>query len=132
MIIWFIQTLLIRRAKDTSNVMPKKKILKAHTDVPPNPIVAKKGDRGSVLKYDSRAEWRGWLQCSLDDGQIGWISESYLEIHETRVTFKKDYNAIEIQVQVGEDVEILREDNGWAWIRRSDDVEGWIPCQCFL
>lgn len=111
--------------------MPKKKILKPHVDIPPNPIVAKKGARGSIIQYDPRPEWKGWIQCSLDDGQTGWISDSYLEIQGSRITFKKDYNAIEIQVQAGEDVEILREDNGWAWIRRADGVEGWIPAQCY-
>lgn len=111
--------------------MSMKKILKPHTDVPPNPIVAKKGDQGTIIQYDSRPEWKGWIQCSLDDGQTGWISNSYLRIEAKRVTFTSDYNALEIQVETGENVEILREDNGWAWIRKTNGIEGWIPCQCY-
>ncbi len=111
--------------------MEFKKILKDHVDTPTNPIVAKTGDRGIIVKYDPRPEWKGWIQCTLDDGQIGWVSDSHLEIKDSRVTFIKDYNAFEIHVHVGETVEVLREDNGWAWIRKPDGSEGWIPCQCY-
>lgn len=108
-----------------------KTITKDHLDIAPEPIAARKNEKVTILKYDSRPEWKGWIQCSLENGKVGWISESYLEINGVEAVFNKDYDAREIEVRVGEPVEFLREDNGRSWIRTVDGREGWVPSQCY-
>lgn len=108
-----------------------KKTIRDHLEIPSCPIIAKKGHQGTIIEFDGRPEWKGWLQCKLDDGQIGWVSQSFLKITGNRLEFIRDYTAVEIEVRIGEVLEILREDNGWAWVRKENGTEGWVPAQCY-
>lgn len=104
-------------------------ITKDHLDLAPDPVKAVRGDRVTILQHESRPEWKGWIRCSLAGGKAGWISESYLDMDGARAVLNQDYDAREVEVRVGERIELLREDHGWTWIRRVDGREGWIPSQ---
>jgi len=41
----------------------------------------------------------------------------------------KDYDGREVPLTVGEDVEVLEVDSGWAWVRKNDETEGWVPLE---
>jgi len=30
---------------------------------------------------------------------------------------------------IGEEVEVLEVDSGWAWVRKDDGTEGWVPLE---
>ena len=106
-----------------------KRITKDYLELTPDPIRVPRGERVTILKWETTPEWKGWIQCRTSDGKVGWISESYLAISGDSAVLNKDYDAVDVLVRVGDLVEVLRTDNGWSWIKKADGVEGWIPTQ---
>ncbi|MEE8631857.1 MAG: SH3 domain-containing protein, partial [Candidatus Bathyarchaeia archaeon] len=43
--------------------------------------------------------------------------------------FLQDYNARELTVDEGQEVIVLNEESGWAWVRTPLGDEGWIPLE---
>lgn len=39
----------------------------------------------------------------------------------------RDYDAREVAVEPFEVVTVLKEVRGWAWVKKTDGSEGWIP-----
>lgn len=107
--------------------MPR--VRKAYEIVYPNAIKLRQGAEVHVLRRESKPEWRGWLWCEARDGQSGWISETHLDIRGDRATLKVDYDAREVSLLEGETVEILKEENGWSWVKKADASEGWVPSE---
>ncbi len=42
-------------------------------------------------------------------------------------TAARDYAAVELTCAAGESVVLLWQSHGWAWCRRGDGREGWLP-----
>ncbi len=109
----------------------KRTVTKSHTEFPADPIVAAKDDSGSIISRETEPEWKGWIKCRMDDGQMGWISETYMNVNGDKFSLKADYSGQEIRVESAETVTILQENNGWRWIRKESGAEGWVPNSCF-
>jgi len=109
--------------------MAKSKINKSYTTRFTNPIILKKGENVKVGKRDS--EWVGWIWCITEDGNEGWAPENILDINQTEAVVVSDYNATELSVVVGEELEMYHRESGWVWCRRSNGDEGWVPLECF-
>lgn len=72
----------------------------------------------------------GWVWCTARDGRSGWTPEKWL-VHEGsgwRVT--RDFDAIELTVVPGEELELAFEESGFYWATRNDGESGWVPCEC--
>jgi uncharacterized protein YgiM (DUF1202 family) len=105
------------------------KVIKNHKSEFHVPMVAKKGE--IVEGQERETEWKGWLWCRNSSGVHGWVPKTYLESSSKTGNFQflKDYNARELTVNEGQEVIVLDEESGWAWVRTPLGDEGWIPLE---
>jgi len=92
-----------------------------------NPLKFKK-DEALVVTYPSD-EWPGWIWCLNNDGKSGWAPESYLEISGDSAVARRDYDATELTVRMGDRLTVLDEESGWCWCEFGDDEKGWVPIE---
>jgi len=107
--------------------MPRCRVIQRYQTEYTDPIVVSKGE---VLTLGGRdTQWVGWIWCWNGAGKGGWVAERYLELAEATGTMLRDYDAHELNVNTGEELEILDEESGWLWCRNSAQHEGWIPAE---
>ena len=90
-----------------------------------NPLILSKGD--IVKTGDEDDEFPGWIWCTTSDKNSGWIPKAYLEINNNSSVLKKDYNATELNVDIGQILKVFFEDAGWAWCEAENNLKGWVP-----
>ncbi|MCB0356820.1 MAG: GNAT family N-acetyltransferase [Bdellovibrionales bacterium] len=95
----------------------------------PNPLNLKAGDQIQLFEKDVPKKWLGWNWCKDSTGKEGWISETYFDRSEDKGVLVKDYTAKEISVTNGEKVDLIFEDCGWAWCKKENGDQGWLPTE---
>ena len=104
----------------------KNRVTTPHTSAYPNPISFAAGD--SLLLGVRDDEYPGWIRATTADGNEGWAPEQAIELTADGSGIARgDYTARELDIELGEVVEVIREFNRWVWARTSDGREGWIP-----
>ena len=88
-----------------------------------------KGMPIEVLESDK--ENLHWKKCRLADGTEGWVPETAIEETSTGWQTTQDYSALEMDVEIGEEVTVFEEVFGWAWAEKDDHSHGWIPVECY-
>ena len=112
------------------DLTPKeRRVIANYEVVHQNAICVTRGTRVVVTERKTKPEWLGWIWCESEDGQTGWISKSYLDIQGHQAVLTHDYDAREVEVSAGELVNVLKEEHGWAWIKKQSGSEGWIPTE---
>ncbi|MFW9787163.1 MAG: SH3 domain-containing protein [Candidatus Thorarchaeota archaeon] len=103
------------------------KVTKNHKSESQVPLVATKGEVVEGLERET--EWEGWLWCRNGSGIHGWVPRNYLDSapESGRFQFVQDYNSRELTIDAGQEVIVLDEESGWAWVRTTLGEEGWIP-----
>ena len=99
-------------------------------------LVARRGDRLSFERKPT--EYAGWIWCTAVGGTAaegapayaGWVPEAWVRIEGSTCVLLRDYDAMELPLDVGEDVVINLRESGWAWVRNSRGREGWVPLEC--
>lgn len=101
-------------------------IKEAHTSSYPNPISFEKGEAVALGAADT--EFPGWVWTRTNDGNEGWAPLAYLEVTGFQEAVAKQcYCAVELSVEPGEGVEVIKELNGWAWCANEAGEYGWLP-----
>lgn len=101
------------------------RVIREHTTSFDYNIDFKKGDTVKVGKEDS--EMPGWFWCENQDGVWSWIPVEYLDIVDSMGTLTKDYDTLELSVEVGEVLEHITQVKYWILCRRSNGSKGWVP-----
>jgi len=85
--------------------------------------------RGDIVRCEQRdSEWPGWLWCDDGRGRGGWVPESWVQRDAAdRCTLLRDYCAAELTVSIGDVLEVLFTESGWAWARGAHGGTGWVP-----
>ena len=92
----------------------------------PNPIKIPAGATVTVERRDGR--FTRWLWCRATDGRAGWVPETLLSATEPGpATVVEAYEATELPLAAGDEVELLQSFDGFAWGRRADGRAGWFP-----
>lgn len=87
--------------------------------------------RGQRLAFEQReSEFAGWLWCTDDAGTGAWVPESWVRIEGPACVLLRDYDAVELSIQVGEILESTLEESGWAWVSKENGQRGWVPLAC--
>jgi SH3-like domain-containing protein len=94
----------------------------------PNPIRGRTGQSVTVVRRDS--EYPEWVWCIGPDGREGWVPLIVLQINEEDAVLVRDYDARELSVNAGDDVEVHEEIGGWMRVSSADGHTGWIPAHC--
>jgi uncharacterized protein YgiM (DUF1202 family) len=89
------------------------------------PLFFKKNEEVSIGEKDS--EWSGWVWCTNKDKDSRWVPENYVEISGNIGKIKRDYNARELSVRVGEILTIEEEEAEWFWVTNQQGESGWVP-----
>lgn len=94
----------------------------AYTD----PIKLAVGESVQLAHEDQ--QWSGWIWCKTRLGQNGWAPKQiFLPAEEGLYAVVEDFDATELDVELGQHVEVIFELNGWAWCRAAGRGDGWGP-----
>ena len=107
-----------------------KKSKKQHRKYYDDPIVVTAGDR--VDWQPKESEWAGWVWCIHPiSKKEGWVPENCLKIIESRADVLKDYSAVELNAELDEEFQIIKEESGWYWCQNIQGQQGWLPTELF-
>jgi len=83
--------------------LKKYQVTKEYKSPYPRPIIFNIGDIVRIGKeFTDDPDWNDWIWCEKTDNINAWVPKQYLNILEKQGTFKRDYNAMELSVSVGE------------------------------
>ena len=94
----------------------------------PHPTIFQKGD--SVIigeEFTENPEWKNWIWCEGTNNRKAWVPKQYLVLRGKKGTFKREYNAMELSVSVGDRLFVYEILNGFALAEKTDGVSGWVP-----
>ncbi len=107
--------------------MKRRVVLEKHTASYADSIEVAKG---AVVSPTGREDlWDGhrWLWAVAEDGREGWVPDDLIAETDDGTVASRDFSAIELTCAAGETVESLWQTHGWAWCRKGDGSEGWLP-----
>ena len=96
-----------------------------HDPADPEPLMLRAGQR---VRYERReSEWEGWLWCTSESGETGWVPEAWLTLRGPFAVAQRDYCARELTVRRGTVVSGSLIECGWLWATTDAGVSGWVP-----
>ena len=100
-------------------------ITTTHTSQYPDPICFAAGEAVQVGRSDP--QYPGWLWCRASSGKEGWVHHSFLAAQQGTTTSTHAYTARELTVAGGERGTLIRDLDGWVYVRLETGEEGWVP-----
>lgn len=107
--------------------MKPRAVLKHHAASYADPIAVGKGDLLTLTGREDVWDGNRWLWAVAEDGREGWIPDDLVTETGEGPVASRDYSAIELTCSAGDAVEVILESHGWAWCRKGDGSEGWLP-----
>ena len=103
------------------------RVITPHQSTDPDPLIVGRGD---CLGFERRETvWPGWIWCTTDSGKSAWVPENWVEIEGDSCVMKRDYDATELSLEVGETVTVEFEESSWAWVTKQSGESGWVPLE---
>ena len=102
-------------------------VLEAHDATYANPIAVAKGARLVLTGREDVWEGHRWLWAVAEAGGEGWIPDDLVIETDDGPVASRDFSALELTCSAGEAVALIRQSHGWAWCRKDDGSEGWLP-----
>jgi hypothetical protein len=105
-------------------------VIKEHKSNYPNPVEFKANDILEIGREDE--EYPGWIRVKSPDGNEGWAPMGHIEILNDSIQgiAKANYCARELDVKVGEKLQIENTLCGWHYATNSRSESGWVPQEC--
>ena len=104
------------------------RVTEEYTSPYPNPIIFQNGDMVKIGdEFTENPEWENWIWCEGTDNRKAWVPKQNLDIHGDMGKFRREYNAMELSVSVGEKLSVHEILNGFALAEKEDGVVGWVP-----
>ena len=104
------------------------RVVKDYKSPYPKPIVFQKGERVKIGKeFKEDPDWQNWIWCEGKNGKKAWVPEEYLNVDGRNGMFNREYNAMELSVQVGETLTVCEIVNGFGMSEKPDGTRGWVP-----
>jgi SH3-like domain-containing protein len=94
----------------------------------PDPISVRAGQAVEACHRDE--EYPGWRWCRGVDGKEGWVPEQLLVLEGQQARLLRDYSAVELAAQPGDELEVIEEMAGWTRATDSNGRVGWLPTRC--
>ncbi len=102
--------------------------IKNHRSESDEVLIASTGDE---LSFERRETiYQGWIWCTDLNGIQAWVPETYVSISGDSCRMIRDYISRELDIDVGDKVEVLEIESSWAWVLDRHDKFGWIPMEC--
>ena len=94
----------------------------------PDSITFRKDEKVAIgQEFKDDPEWEGWIWCIGCDAKQAWVPKQYLNFDGATGTFKRDYDAKELSVKVGERVVVHDIVNGFGMAEKANGQRGWVP-----
>ncbi len=105
------------------------RVVKAHR---PQDIIEWQVVSGEEVRYEKRpTSYPGWLWCTNHEGLSAWAPESWATIISSEFCrFTRNYNALELAVEIGQKVEGAIVESGWVLVVDANKKSGWVPLEC--
>ena len=103
-------------------------VVKEHRPDPGDVLTVFAGDELDFVRKETT--FKGWLWCTDHKGVHAWVPEAYVAIDGTTCRMLRDYNSRELTAAVGDCVEVLETESGWAWVLDRACERGWLPLEC--
>ena len=85
-------------------------------------------DEGDLVKGEKRETiYTGWLWCINDKNKGVWIPKNYLQRIGNKFQLIRDYTSLELNINIGEEVEFIKAESGWIFVETAAGEKGWIP-----
>lgn len=94
-----------------------------------DPIAVAAGDQVTV-DTDRYTDIEGWVWCTAMDGRGGWTPKKWLVRSSADWIVNRDFNAIELTVEEGDELELISQESDFFWVRNSNGDLGWVPTEC--
>jgi SH3-like domain-containing protein len=94
----------------------------------PAPIRLSAGQVVRVGRADE--EYPDWRWCAGPDGTEGWVPCALLALRGDDAVVERDYDATELAVHAGEEVQLEEEISGWSRVTSARGDSGWVPSRC--
>jgi hypothetical protein len=105
-------------------------VRKNHQSTDPDSLSVKAGD---ILQGEKKpTKWPNWLWCHDKNNVYSWVPKTFLKAIDAKPGYYKvvkDYVAKELTVKAGDELTILFEDCDWAFARKQNGEEGWVPLE---
>jgi hypothetical protein len=103
-------------------------VIKDYKSPYPDPIVFQKGEKVEVCQeFKEDPDWKNWIWCEGKDDKKAWVPKQYLNVDGRNGIFNRDYDAMELSVQVGEILVVYEIVNGFGMSEKPDGTKGWVP-----
>lgn len=93
-----------------------------------NPIAVTAEDP-VVPDFEKRTDIEGWVWCTAKDNRSGWVPRNWLAQVDDIWRVNRLFNAIELTVVPGEQLDVAFEESGFFWAAKQNDEVGWVPCE---
>lgn len=103
-------------------------VIKDYKSPYPDPIVFQKGEKVKVCQeFKEDPDWENWIWCEGKNDKKAWVPKQYLNVDGRNGIFNRDYNAMELSVQIGEILVVYEIVNDFGMSERPDGTKGWVP-----
>ena len=103
-------------------------VIKDYLSPYPDSLSFNRGDTVKVgNEYDGDSDWLGWVWCEGTNGVQAWMPINHLQISGKKGILKRDYNARELSVSTGEELEICEIVGGFGMAENCVGAKGWVP-----
>lgn len=99
----------------------------AHRPGQAEPIRLRAGEE--LAATGREGEYPGWLWGTSHSGQSGWVPTAYVERRGEKAVARRDYDAVELAVDAGDELIVTREESGWLWCTNRRGASGWVPAE---
>jgi hypothetical protein len=104
------------------------KVVRDYKSPHPDRIFFRNGEGVKVgQEFKEDPDWRKWIWCEGNNCKKAWVPRQYINIAGTSGIFNRDYNAMELSVQVGEELVVYEIANGFGMSEKADGTRGWVP-----
>ncbi len=105
-------------------------ITKAHQQSFESAPKVSPGDRIRIVRHDDKSP--GWFFGVTAEGKEGFFPLGWFDLNadESSAIAQRAYDAAELTIEVGVEVECIETESGWHLVRTTDGREGWIPSDC--
>jgi uncharacterized protein YgiM (DUF1202 family) len=91
-----------------------------------DPVRFSEGEPVGVGRRDQ--QWTSYVWGTDEAGRSGWVPDAYLKkTGPDEAVALRDYDATELTVARGEQLEVLDEEGGWLLCRPAAGLTGWVP-----
>lgn len=94
----------------------------------PEPIIFHRGELVALGdEFTDDPDWKDWVWCRGENDNQAWCPKQYLRIEGEHGEFLRDYNALELSVEMGEELIITETIGGFGMAEKPNGERGWVP-----